>query len=85
MAGDWNVELVCLIEPHIRFMITPIKMTPPEDLALQPLREVGAQEKTQFWDMEDVMQALRVANRRGIPLKRLFNHPDGPEVLQRAC
>lgn len=65
-------------------MITPIKMTPREETALQPLREVGAEEKTQFWDMEDVMQALRVANRRGIPISGLFNHPDGPLVLQHA-
>lgn len=65
-------------------MITTTKMTPREDHALQPLREVGRAEKTQFWDMEDVMQALRVANRRGIPISELFNHPDGPEVLQQA-
>lgn len=65
-------------------MITPIKMTPRENTALQPLREVGTEEKTQFWDMEDIMQALRVANRRGIPLKRLFGHPDGPDVLRQA-
>jgi hypothetical protein len=55
-------------------MIPPIKMTPPEETALQPLREVGTQEKTQFWDMEDVMQALRVANRRGIRLTDLYGH-----------
>ena len=65
-------------------MITPIKMTPREETALQPLREVGTEEKTQFWDMEDVMQALRVANRRGIPLSGLFNHPDGPAALLQA-
>jgi hypothetical protein len=46
-------------------------MTPPEETALQPLREVGTEDKSQFWDMEDVMQALRVANRRGIPLTDL--------------
>ncbi len=65
-------------------MITPIKMTPREETALQPLREVGTEEKTQFWDMEDVMQALRVANRRGIPVSGLFNHPTGAEVLRHA-
>jgi hypothetical protein len=47
-------------------------MTPPEETALQPLREVGTEDKSQFWDMEDVMQALRVANRRGIPLTDLY-------------
>ena len=60
-------------------MIIPLKMTPPEETALQPLREVGTDNKTQFWDMEDVMQALRVANRRGIPLQQQFSQvgPDG--------
>ncbi len=65
-------------------MITPIKMSPPEVTALQPLREVGTQEKTQFWDMEDVMQALRIANRRGIPLKALYGHPGSGENLLQA-
>ena len=65
-------------------MITPIKMTPREETALQPLREVGTHEKTQFWDMEDVMQALRVANRRGIPVSGLFNNAEGPEILRHA-
>jgi hypothetical protein len=54
-------------------------MTPPEETALQPLREVGTEDKSQFWDMEDVMQALRVANRRGIPLTDLF----GPHRMPR--
>ncbi len=65
-------------------MITPIKMSPPEVTALQPLREVGTHEKTQFWDMEDVMQALRIANRRGIPLKTLYGHPGSGETLLQA-
>ena len=38
---------------------------------LQPLREVGSMDKTQFWDIHDVMEALRMANRHGIPLKSL--------------
>ncbi len=65
-------------------MITPIKMTPRENTALQPLREVGTEEKTQFWDMEDIMQALRVANRRGISVTGLFNHPAGSDALRQA-
>ena len=65
-------------------MITPIKMSPPEVTALQPLREVGTQEKTQFWDMEDVMQALRIANRRGIPLEELYGHACPGETLLQA-
>ena len=65
-------------------MITPIKMSPPEVTALQPPREVGTHEKTQFWDMEDVMQALRIANRRGIPLKALYGHPGSGETLLQA-
>ena len=65
-------------------MITPIKMSPPEVTALQPLREVGTHEKTQVWDMEEVMQALRIANRRGIPLKALYGHPGSGETLLQA-
>lgn len=65
-------------------MIAIQKMTPREETALQPLREVGTEEKTQFWDMEDVMQALRIANRRGIPISELFNHPEHPEILRQA-
>jgi hypothetical protein len=38
---------------------------------LQPLREVGSMEKTQFWDIHEVMEALRIANRHGIPLSKL--------------
>jgi hypothetical protein len=39
--------------------------------ALQPLREVGSMEKTQFWDIHEIMNALRIANRHGIPLNNL--------------
>jgi len=38
---------------------------------LQPLREIGTMEKTQFWDIHEVMDALRIANRRGISLNSL--------------
>ena len=63
-------------------MKTPRKMTPPDEAALQPLREVGTMEKTQFWDISDIMEALRIANRRGIPIQRLFR--DGAEEMRRA-
>lgn len=59
-------------------MILPMtRLTPPPTGAevLQPLREVGTMEKTQFWDIDDVMQALRVANRHGIPIKNLRREP----------
>lgn len=65
-------------------MITQIKTTPPEETALQPLREVGTLDKTQFWDIEDVMEALRVANRRGIPLTGLYGHTGPTEGLRQA-
>ncbi len=53
---------------------------------LQPLREVGSMDKTQFWDMEDVMEALRIANRRGLSLKDLRKGNGTPaETLRRAC
>ena len=53
---------------------------------LQPLREVGSMDKTQFWDREDVMEALRIANRRGLSLKDLRKGTASPaETLRRAC
>lgn len=52
--------------------ITRLRLAPqPTDSELQPLREVGTMEKTQFWDIDDVMAALRIANRRGIPINTL--------------
>jgi len=42
---------------------------------LQPLREVGSMEKTQFWDIHEIMNALRIANRHGIPLNKLRTQP----------
>lgn len=38
---------------------------------LQPLREVGTTEKSGFWDVHDVIAALRLANRLGIPVRPL--------------
>ena len=54
-------------------MIVPMMKLSPQVAAseLQPLREIGTMEKTQFWDIHEVMDALRVANRHGIPLNRL--------------
>lgn len=40
---------------------------------LQPLREVGSLEKTQYWDREEIMEALRVANYRGIRIDSLYS------------
>ncbi len=56
-------------------MIVPIMKLQPQGAArtLQPLREIGTMEKTQFWDIHEVMEALRLANRHGIPLSRLRN------------
>ncbi|RFC50148.1 MAG: hypothetical protein DVB22_002227 [Verrucomicrobia bacterium] len=54
--------------------------------SLQPLREVGSMDKTQFWDMDEVMEALRVANRRGLSLKDLRRGTTSPaEPMRRAC
>ncbi len=46
-----------------------------ETPALQPLREVRSQEKTAYWDREDIMGALREANLRGIPVESLYAKP----------
>lgn len=51
------------------------RMAPPAgDETLQPLREVGTMEKTQFWDLDEIYGALREAVRRGIAPEQLFNH-----------
>ena len=47
-------------------------MAPPPSDALQPLREVGTVEKTQFWDLDDIYEALREAARRGIAPEQLY-------------
>lgn len=53
--------------------ITIRKMEPPvQDDVLQPLREVGTSQKTRFWDIEEILGALREANSRGIRPESLF-------------
>jgi len=44
---------------------------------LQPLCEFESPEDTQFWDIHEIMQALRIANRHGIPLKKLHDYMSG--------
>ncbi len=43
-----------------------------QDDGLQALREVGSEEKTQYWDREDIMTALRQANLRGVRVDSLY-------------
>jgi hypothetical protein len=43
-----------------------------QDDGLQALREVGSEEKTQYWDREDIMMALRQANLRGVRVDSLY-------------
>lgn len=47
---------------------------------LQPLRDMDSKEETPFWDIHEVMQALRIANRHGIPLKRLQAYMSGMQM-----
>ena len=59
-------------------MVRPTTLKPPPPPgsdSLQPLREVGSLEKTQYWDREDIMEALRIANLRGIPIESLRSKP----------
>lgn len=55
-------------------MIKIARMTPPaqDQEVLQPLREVGQMQKTQFWDLDDIYAALREAKRLGIAPENLF-------------
>jgi len=54
-------------------MIVPLTRLapPPTGAGLQPLREIGSMEKTRFWDIDEILEALRIANRRGIPVNKL--------------
>ena len=56
-------------------MVTPPNYNETPGDELQPLREVRSQEKSDHWDREDIMDALRVANLHGIPVERLFAKP----------
>ena len=52
--------------------IIPLQEMAQQDReGLRPLREIGTLEKTQFWDMDEVMLALRIANRRGVNIRSL--------------
>ncbi len=56
-------------------MILPDELTPaPKDDGLQALREVGSEEKTQYWDRDDIMQALRRARLTGVRVDSLYAH-----------
>jgi hypothetical protein len=41
-------------------------------------------DKTQFWDMDEVMEALRIANRKGISLSKLRQPAPSTEPARRA-
>lgn len=49
--------------------------------ALQPLREVGSLEKTQYWSCEDVQEAIRIANQMSIAPETLFGTATGGAAL----
>ena len=64
-------------------MNTTEELTPPSQDSgsmLQPLREVGTLHKTQFWDLDEIYQALREANRLGIAPERLFQTVAEPKL-----
>jgi hypothetical protein len=67
-------------------MIVPVIKPAPNQTSpeLQALREVGTMEKTQFWDIDDVMEALRIANRHGISLTKLRAMPVSETVARKA-
>jgi hypothetical protein len=53
-----------------------------ESPALQPLREVGTEDKSQYWDFEDITLALREARRLGIAPERLFQRATEAHLAQ---
>ena len=42
---------------------------------LQPLREVGTQNKTQYWTFDDIEDAIREANLLGVDPEQLSRLP----------
>jgi|GEM_PF-1700364 len=54
----------------------------PESSALQPLREIGTKDKSQYWDFEDISRALREARRLGIAPERLFQQATEGQLAQ---
>ena len=42
---------------------------------LQPLREVGTINKTQYWTFDDIEDAIREANLLGIDPEQLYRSP----------
>jgi hypothetical protein len=55
--------------------IPETKQATTKDDGLQALREVGSEEKTQYWDRQDIMEALREANLRGVRVDSLYARP----------
>ncbi len=51
---------------------SPQGNSPDNEAALQPLREVGDVEKSQYWLQCDIMEALRAARLQGIAPESLF-------------
>lgn len=52
--------------------------------ALQPLREVGSENKSQYWEFEEIRRALEEARRLGISPERLFHTPSPLRMLAKA-
>ncbi len=48
---------------------------------IQPLREVGTMEKTQYWTFDEIEDAIREANQLGIDPQRLFGTSVGGSDL----
>ena len=55
-------------------------MNNDNNIILQPLREIGMEEKSQFWDAYDIQAALREAFRLGINPQSLAASPDGDDA-----
>ena len=54
----------------------------PESSELQPLREIGTEDKSQYWDFDDITRALREARRLGIAPERLFQRASEVPLAQ---
>ncbi len=59
-------------------------LTPADSLALQPLREIGTEDKSQYWEFEEIRNALDEARRLGIDPERLFHTRTAESELAQA-
>lgn len=63
---------------------TTWKERPESPALLQPLKEIGTEDKTQYWEFDDISRALREARRLGIDPATFFHRMAEEGTLAKA-